>query len=59
MGQKRTMAKKCQEIPGWHYQDKIVFYNEKIVRFRSDLLQSITKDKLAIQRFQNASAVMV
>lgn len=67
---KIARVKKCKHLLWWHAGDEIIFSDEKMFvlqdthnqqndRVWSVSLDNIPKDKLAVQRFQNHSSVMV
>lgn len=70
IAQKKARVKKCQHLLAWHAGDDIIFSDEKMFilqdshnqqndRVYGKSLKDIPQDKLAVERFQNHSAVMV
>lgn len=68
--QKKARVKKCKELLAWHEGDDVIFSDEKMFQLQDShnqqndrvygvSLRDIPVDKLAVQRFQSASAVMV
>lgn len=68
--QKEARVRKCKDLLSWHAGDDIIFSDEKMFilqdphnqqndRVYGTSLKDIPIDKLAVQRFQNHSAVMV
>lgn len=68
--QKKARVVRCKNLLAWHAGDEIIFSDEKMFvlqdthnqqndRVYGTALKNIPCDKLAVQRFQNHSAVMV
>lgn len=70
VAQKKARVKKCRDMLAWHDGDDMIFSDEKMFvlqdshnqqndRVYGVSLRDIPADKLAVQRFQSTSAVMV
>lgn len=68
--QKKARVEKCKDLLAWHAGDDIIFSDEKMFQLQDShnqqndrvygvSLKDIPIDKLAVERFQNVSAVMV